>query len=184
MTRRRVVALAPLLLMIALPGAARSQEPAPPTPGPAHDALHQLQGGWEVQVGDDVGGTATGHPRLDGRFLEVELTLNEGPIRHALYTFGFDRRHDEYTVVAMDDTGTYFVTAKGAREGDRVVMYGQDDEPVMTAMGFEKEFVIVLRWYSDNRIGIETLFIDTRTPARTEMPFIEFVLERGEELPD
>jgi hypothetical protein len=63
-------------------------------------------------------------------------------------------------------------------------MYGQDDEPVMTAMGFEKEFVIVLRWYSDNRIGIETLFIDTRTPARTEMPFIEFVLERGEELPD
>ena len=116
---------------------------------------------------------------MGGRFFELELEVDEGPIRHALYTFGYDRRHGEFIVTAMDDTGTYWVTARGDRTGDVVAMRGSDDDPVMSSLGFTKEFVIALHLVTDDRVIIETRFVDTRTPERTEQPFIAFHLRRG-----
>lgn len=129
-------------------------------------------------VGDEVVGSDTSRLRLDDRFLEVEIVAHAGPIEHAIYTFGFDRRHDVYTVVAFDDTGTYWVTAKGTADGGRIAMYGEDEDPVMRALGLDKEFVIVLNVRSDDRVSIKTLFIDTRTPARTERPAFAYDLRR------
>ena len=107
------------------------------------------------------------------------MSLESGPIRRALYAFGFDRRHGEFTVTAMDDTGRYGVTARGVRDDSRIAMYGTDDDPVMTRMGLTKEFVIVLEVQSADRLSIETLFIDNRTPERSEIPFILFELRRA-----
>ena len=154
------------------------QEPDLGAPGPEHDVLRALEGSWFVTVGDEVVGSASADLRLGNRFLEVELVADSGPIRHAVYTFGFDRRHGVYTVVAFDSTGTYWVTAKGEAEGGRIAMYGEDDDPVMRSMGLDKEFVIVLHVHSQDRFSIETLFVDTRTPARTEQPFTAFHLDR------
>jgi len=39
-------------------------------------------------------------------------------------------------------------------------------------MGFEKEFVIEFRFQSANRLYIAIRYIDTRAPARTELPFL------------
>ena len=103
---------------------------------------------------------------------------SDGPIRHAVYTFGFDRRHGIYTVIAMDETGTYWVTAKGAFDGGSIVMYGTDEDPVMRSMGLDNEFVILLHSRTSDRFEIETRFIDTRTPERREMSFLRFDLRR------
>jgi hypothetical protein len=123
-------------------------------------------------------GSAVARPRLDGRFVEFELDIEAEPIQHALYTFGFDQRHGLFTVIAMDNTGSYFVSGKGKRDGSRIPMYGTDDDPVMRSMGFDKEFVIVLDARSADHVRIEIRFIDTRTPARTELPFMAFDLRR------
>ena len=172
-----------LALVLAAPAFVGAQNPEDISlPGPEHAVLASLVGEWQVSAGsasDQPIGSASARLRLEGRFLEVELWLEAGPIRHALYTFGFDRRHGEFTVAAMDDTGTYAVLARGVRDDSRIEMYGVDDDPVMTALGFTKEFVIVLDVRSPKRFSIETLFIDTRTPERTEMPFMSFELRRA-----
>ena len=151
-------------------------------PGPEHEILGALAGDWTVTIASleasGPHGRASARMRLDGRFLEITLAMRAGPVRDVIYTFAFDRRHDEYAVVMMDDAGTYFVTARGTVEGDRIAMYGKDDDPVMSAMGFEKEFAIALTLHSDTHVTLETIFIDTRTPERKEIPFVAFDLRR------
>jgi hypothetical protein len=116
-----------------------AQEPAPPGPGPDHEILLSLLGDWSVSIDGTSVGAARGSSVLDDRFVALEITADRGPIRHAIYTFGFDRRHETYTVIAMDDSGTYWVTASGDRTGQRIAMYGTDEDPVMRSMGLDKE---------------------------------------------
>ena len=187
--RTSINAMLAVAAAIMSPSYATAQESAElALPGPEHDELAALAGEWTLysatpgdidEPAEQVIGTATGRTRMEGRFLEIEFTANSGPIPHGVYTFGFDRRHNHYTVIVMDDTGTYFVTAKGEEEDNgRIAMWGEDDEPVMTAMGFDKEFIIALHLKSADRIVIETIFIDTRTEARTEIPTFAFELRR------
>ena len=145
---------------------------------PAHELLGSLAGGWDVYLDDTAVGEATARLRLGGRFLEIEIASSMGPVRQAIYTFGFDDRHGHYTVIAMDQTGTYWVSAQGVAEGGSIPMYGRDDDPVMKSMGLEKEFVIHLTIISANQITIVTRFIDNRTAVRREIPFLEFELRR------
>ena len=165
-------------VLLAFPHGLLAQDPAQALPGPEHEVLRALVGSWDVHVDDRLAGSATAVSLLDGRFIEVEIVADAGPVRHALYMFGFDRRHAVYTVVAMDDSGTYWVTGKGTRDGMRIPMYGEDEDPVMRSMGLDKEFAIVLHVPSADHVQIETRFIDTRTPERLEMSFITFDLRR------
>jgi hypothetical protein len=170
-----------LLVGIGARGPVRGQELEDVSaPGPEHEVLAWLAGEWTVSVEGRAEpiGRAVGTVRLERRFLEMELWLTAGPIGHAIYTFGFDRRHDVYTVSASDDTGTYVIHAKGARDGNAISMYGTDDDPGMTRMGLTKEFDIVLELIDPDRIAISTLFVDNRTDARTEIPFLRYELWR------
>jgi hypothetical protein len=171
-----VLAAVGLLAVLAAPGA--GQAPPPFSPGPQHELLLGLVGEWTVLIEGRTVGTAVARTRLEGRFVEVAIEADAGPVRNVLYTFGFDDRHDVFTVIAMDDSGTYWVTGKGVRSGDVVPMYGEDDDPVMTEMGLEKEFVIELGLPSADSARIETRLIDTRTPERAELPFLAFELRR------
>ncbi len=160
-------------------------------PGAEHEALATLAGEWTVEASPlmavaggagEARGSAVARMRVDGRFLEIEMAIEGGLIGKTMFVIGYDRRHDHYTVSYMDDTGTYGVHAVGVREGDAVVMYGADD-PVMTSMGFTKEFVIALHFAAEpdsapSEAAIEIRFIDTRTDARPEMPFYRFDLTR------
>lgn len=156
----------------------RAQEPALGFPGPEHDELLTLVGAWEVSIAGEPAGSGMVVPRLGRRFIELELSLDAGPFRNAIYTLGFDSRHEEYTVIAMDDSGTYWVTGRGARDANTVPMYGQDEDPVMRSMGLDKEYVIELRLHSSDRFDLETRLIDTRTPERREIPFLKLELIR------
>ncbi len=147
-------------------------------PGPEHAGLIALTGDWRLYAQGQPNGVATARSRLGGRFVEFELLADAGPIRQAVYTFGYDRRHDRYNVSAMDNTGTYWVVGQGHNVGGRIAMYGKDDDPNMEAMGLKKEFAIVLEVKSENEVSIEVIFIDTRTPERNEIQFLAFDLRR------
>ena len=168
-----------LVLLAAMGGPASAQDTGAGAPGPEHERLAGLVGAWDVRVDGGPAGLAVGRPLLDGRFVEVEVRADRGPVRRALYTFGFDDRHGEFTVLAMDEAGTYWVTARGVREGSRVAMRGSDDDPDMAAMGLEKAFVIELGLPEDGVASIDTRLVDTRTDERPEQPWFGFELHRA-----
>ena len=120
--------------------------------------------------------------RHGGRFLEIETTVDGGPVRQAVHVLGYDLRHGKYTIVLFDNTGTYFVTASSEPDATppRIALYGVDDDPTMKAMGLDKEFAFVVNMESPDRLSIETRFIDTRTQAREEHSFmmLEFMRAR------
>jgi hypothetical protein len=178
-----------LAAALAAPLSAVAQE-VPEELGQAGAVFAGYVGSWDVTVkqpGDDgelvdVGsGSAVARARLGGRFLEIETMLAEGPLEHLLYVLGFDTRHRRYTILAMDNSGTYWVTAAADSTvaPPHIVMYGTDDDPRMTAMGFEKAFAFVWHLASLDRFWLETRWIDTRTEAREEIVFmaLEFVRE-------
>lgn len=159
-------------VVMTLPAAAQESPVVDPVGG-------SLTGDWAVFVDGTEAGTATIRSRLGDRFTEIEFRIADAPISHGIYLLGFDGRHDEHTVVFMDDSDSYWVTARGVREGPRIAMYGTDRDPNMEAMGLTKEFVFVLSLDGPDRFRMETRFIDTRTSARTELPFLTLEFRRA-----
>ena len=160
--------------------------------GQAGAVFAGYEGTWAVTVkqpdsGEMVtrgSGTAAAKTRIGGRFLEIEATIEDGPVSQVLYVLGFDTRHRTYNIIAFDNTGTYFVTAAGdtTSRPPHIVMYGTDDDPAMREMGFDKAFAFVWHLGSLNHFSIQTRWIDTRTPAREEHLFmtLEFTREAKE----
>lgn len=103
----------------------RMLEPLRPTA--EHQVLSQLTGRWTQDITYAMGGppmkatgTVTNRLILGGRFLVSEGTSNNpsgagDPTIDVMSVFGFDRRTSDYTVVAFDTMGTYYVTAAGKR---------------------------------------------------------------------
>ena len=172
--------IAPILLV--------AQGPSSDGLGGAHGRLAAYQGEWVVTLtqpesGASVArgsGTAGARLRLDGRFLEIETSVDGGPVRQTVHMLGYDMRHGKYTIVLFDNTGTYFVTASSEPDATppRIALYGVDDDPTMKAMGLDKEFVFVVNMESPDRFRIETRFIDTRTNAREEHSFMTLEFRR------
>jgi hypothetical protein len=159
-------------------------------PGPAHEELSAYVGPWLVTIrlgaGDsaiDYTGTASNRMAIGNRFLVYEISA-KGAQRalEGMFTIGFDRRHSEYTIQAIDSWGTYFVTARGQKEGTpaSIKLYGTDDDPHMKSLGLTKEFAYVLDLSDGDSFSIEVLMIDTRTEERHEMKMMEYRFTRVE----
>lgn len=157
-------------------------------PGPEHEALAGYAGTWDVTVSMGTGassveylGTAENRMTVGGRFLQVEYQAKtEADATEGIFTVGFDSRHQRYTLIAMDSFGTYFVTSQGQLDDQsgKVRMSGTDDDPVMKAMGYTKEFVHVLDLRKPDEFVVEVWFVDTRTPARKEFKYMEYAFKR------
>ena len=152
-------------------------------PGPVHEVLAALEGDWNVVLsgpgGGDTNGEGSAMTILGERFLVIDFALGElGAAREFRYTLGFDRRHDEHSIVAMDTTGTYFVSARGGEEDGRILMRGTDDDPVMARMGFEKKFVFELELEDEDAFSISTFFVDTRTDQEALMLYGTYAFTR------
>jgi hypothetical protein len=135
------------------PAGAGAQEPTPELmarvmelaqPGPEHAVLTGLAGEWDqtVRIWPEPGaapmeltGRAVNRMILGNRFLESNSTYSIGVPGESLESvslLGFDRRHEEFTLVGLDTQGTYWVTARGTRDDSgTIVMRGTDDEPVI-----------------------------------------------------
>ncbi len=118
---------------------------------------------------------------VGNRFLQIEYQAEgaSGELE-GMFTIGFDGRHDHYALFAVDSFGTYFVSSKGKLDEatGTIRMLGSDDDPMMKAMGLTKEFVHVLDLRGPDKFAIEIHFVDTRTPERREIKFMEFVFTR------
>lgn len=166
------------LIVAGTPMTASAQMPPSPEPGPEHRFIHSLAGGWSVWVDGVESGTAVGRLRMNDLFVELELKVSSGPIEQAIYIVGYDDRNDDFIITALDNTGTYSVSASGRRIERRIALYGVDDDPTFRQMGITKEFAYVLE-LADTEASIEILFIDTRTDEREEIPFLRFELRRS-----
>jgi hypothetical protein len=152
-------------------------------PGPAHARLGRLAGEWDVVMlieGAEVSkGAGRASAILDGRFQVVDFHLDSGPGEGSYrYTLGFDRRHDEYSIVVMDTSGTYFVTARGPEADGIIQMAGTDDDPMMTRMGFEKRFTFGLDLTDNDTFSVLLSYVDTRTAEARQIPYAKYVFTR------
>ena len=138
-------------------------------PGAEHERLGRLAGSWRVhtQVWPQPGaepitipGRARAEMILGGRFLSLHLDSGAGEdAAQAVHVIGFDRRAGEYTILALDTTGTYWVSARGAAgaEESRIVMSGSDYDPI-----FEQEqlYDMVLTMTDEDHFTFEVVFKD------------------------
>jgi Protein of unknown function (DUF1579) len=157
-------------------------------PGPEHETMAKYAGRWNVELKMGAGanaakfaGAAEAITLVGKRFLQVSYaTKGAGGSSDGVLTLGFDRRHGEHTIIAMDDMGTYSVQSRGKADAKtgKIRMRGTDDDPVMKAMGYTKEFVHQLEWKSDDAFSIEVFFVDTRTPERKELKAMEYAFMR------
>jgi hypothetical protein len=194
LTSKHMALLAGTLITVAAMGTALHGQDEPPSraelieqsrPGPEHERLAALEGNWEVVErpavpgAEESLGTAQGSAILDGRFLVLDFTLDSvSGARSFRYTLGYDRRHDEYSIVVMDTSGTYFVTARGAEVDGLIHMSGVDDDPMMARMGFEKKFVFGIDFEDKNTFSVTLFFVDTRTAEEKLMPYTTFTFMR------
>jgi hypothetical protein len=192
----RCCSLLGCLLLAPLAGAQEAKQPPSPQdllaktrPGPEHARLAALDGDWRITITMGGGpqqavwrGEAAAKPIVGRRFLEITYKAEgAGEPAEGVLLLGFDRRHGEYTLVALDQWGTYWVTARGKpTEGSPVIkMYGRDDDPMMKAMGLTKEFAFALDLTDAAHPKLAALMIDTRTPERKELKLVEYAFERA-----
>ena len=157
-------------------------------PGLEHEAFARYVGTWDLTVNMGSGasaikyqGAADSRMTVGGRFLQVEYQAKgEADATEGLFTLGFDSRHQRHTLIAMDSFGTYFVTSQGQRDAKsgKIRMSGADDDPVMKALGYTKEFVHVLDLRGPEEFVIEVWFVDTRTAARKEFKYMDYTFKR------
>ena len=141
-------------------------------PGPEHARLAALAGDWtlEVRMWPAPGaepmvsaGTARNRMILGDRFLEIRGNGGEGAMHvESLLLLGFDRRTSEYTIVALDTWGTYYVTAAGAADpAGRLVLEGVNDDPIS---GARETYQMIFRPVDAETFVHEIVFTD---PAHT-----------------
>lgn len=116
-----------------------------------HARLSELAGPWNVTTrfwmdpgaeASVAAGTGRGAMILGGRFASVETEIKGSIDLQTLTILGFDRRTSEYTLVAYDTLGTYYVTAAGPYDAERraVVMRGSYAQP---PTGREQKYAFV-----------------------------------------
>lgn len=138
-------------------------------PGPEHDRLATLEGTWDVEVTmwPEPGAEPVQLPTtvmeskmiLGGRFLQQRGTAGSGEEAvETLSLIGFDRRNDLYNLMAMDTSGTYWVTASGkAVDEDTIVLSGTDWDGII---GHEQQYDFVLRWEDEDTLVTQIIFKD------------------------
>ncbi len=159
-------------------------------PGEEHALIATLAGEWSQVIrlqpahGAEIltfEGTSTNRMVLGGRFLMIESTLRvPGAEAASLGFLGFDRRTEEFTLLSMDEVGTYWVTGRGtADESGRVItMSGEDYDPIMD---HTQEYDFVYRLIDDDKFVFEIWFKDDlHTQGGDPLKMIEITSTRAE----
>ena len=156
-------------------------------PGEEHAQLAAMEGTWETETliwsepdAEPIRATGRTEARmvLGGRFLVQTGTYPEAPTPvEVMSIIGFDRRSDEYTMIALDNTGTFWVSGQGpmnARENE-AVLSGVDYDPISEA---EQNYDFVLRWVDNDTFVSQVMFMEgTASPSGTVM--VETTLRRS-----
>ena len=138
-------------------------------PGEEHGVLERMVGEWNQTArlqgvpgmdATETKGTVSAKFILGGRFLQQ---VTKGQFMDMPWDgvsfFGFDRRHEVYTLVGFDTLGTYYITAEGTYNdaAETLTLSGSDNDPVM---GVVKEFTYVITFLDDGSFTTELSFSD------------------------
>ena len=133
-------------------------------PGPEHELLARYAGEWTLEASLAMApgaepftekGTARMHPILGGRFLQIDVEGGfQGMPYESMTLLGFDRRYGDWTLLAFDTFGTYYVTAKGKRGEDGIVRVDGRDEDLMGP----QVYTFVVEFVSDDELVVSTDF--------------------------
>ena len=138
-------------------------------PGPEHERLAEMQGAWDVEMrlwpepGAEpmtTTGTMEGEMIVGGRFLLLTTDIaGTEATQEQIWIVGFDRRADEYTIMGMDVSGTYWVTARGpaGEDGSHAVLSGEDYDAIFDGVQL---YDFVLSWPDDDTFVVEIIFKD------------------------
>lgn len=196
MTRLRITLMLLLLSVVASTASAQSQ-PTPAElqtlldslrPTAEHKDLAQLEGRWTLEGTFLMGGppmkttgSVTNRMILDGRFLVSEGTSNNpagfgDPTIGLMSVYGFDRRTSDFTIVAFDTMGTYYVTAAGKKAADgKVVMTGETLEHEGGA-ALTRKYDMTLKIIDANTYVTEVIF---KFPGRPDQTVVSMTHRRA-----
>lgn len=153
-------------------------------PGPQHAHVAALAGEWTARTSYTMSPDAppmTGEYQvtnvmiLGGRFLETRSKGDfMGQPFENLMIFGYDRRHEEFTIVGFDTMGTYSVAGQGGRDEKTGVikMKGTTHDP---KLGATERYSFVIRDVSADSYTIQIWFTK---PDGGEMMVVESVARR------
>ncbi|MBD3333610.1 DUF1579 domain-containing protein [candidate division GN15 bacterium] len=160
-------------------------------PGPEHEHLAKLVGEWtsvttfRMQPGDDptnVEGTCHNEMVLEGRFLQSRGRASTPQMEaKSMVMFGYDRMMEEYTLVAFDTWGTYYITAAGQydEESKSIRLYGEEYDPIMD---FTQEYYFKLTFVDEDTFVEELYFTDeVMTKGLGEFKMVETTYTRVKE---
>lgn len=139
------------------------------SPGPEHERLAAMEGAWDIEVkmwpqrGAEpmtMHGTVEARMILGGRFLLWTSDVSDvDQMGEQMSILGFDRRSGDYTLIGLDTSGTYWVTARGPANasGDEAVLSGEDYDAIFEGTQL---YDFVLRWPDDDTFRTEIIFKD------------------------
>jgi hypothetical protein len=107
---------------------------------------------------------------LGGRFrLSRAASEFMGSRTESMSMLGFDRRHEEFTLVSFDTAGTYWVSAQGPYDAETRTarMHGTDDDPIG---GVVQDYDFVMTLVDDDTLRFEIWFND-EAHAKDGKPF-------------
>jgi len=139
-------------------------------PGKEHkEILAAMEGSWDVTVKAwstpggkpmQFRGSSTSKRILGGMFLQQDTTSQMGGMTvSSMSIVGFDRRSQNFTLVAFDSMGTYPVTAAGPYDPktQTITMYGEDWDPIMRVT---QKYNFIMRLKSKDEFVTEIVFLD------------------------
>jgi hypothetical protein len=203
-TTRRAAAILLAIAWVAIPaGRALSQQPTPEQrrewmaqhqqaaqPGPEHERLAGMAGSWDVELtmwpapGAEpmkTTGTMRAETILGDRFLVQTMDVADtDPAGEQMSMIGFDRRSNEYIVIGLDSSGTYWVTARGPADesGDRAVLSGEDYDAIVDGVQL---YDFVLSWPDEDTFVVEIIFKDEiHTGGGPPFKMVEVVSRRAQ----
>jgi len=136
-------------------------------PGPEHEVLAKFEGEWNAAMkmwpmagAEPMTATlsSTNESVLGGRFMKMvgKGMLMGMPLENVSY-YGYDRRHEVYTLVGMDTMGTYYITAEGSYDAasKTLTLSGSDEDPVA---GITQVYDMVFTFVDDNSFTMGLIF--------------------------
>ncbi|KXK56339.1 MAG: DUF1579 family protein [Chlorobi bacterium] len=135
-------------------------------PGPGHEILKQMLGSWDQKMivtmmpgmpPMEGTGTAENAMILGGRYVEGNgvITAMGMTAKTKMFT-GYDNRRSKYFLFAIDELGTYAVTAEGDYDAAKRTwtFHGVEDDGKQTM-----KFKIITQMVNDNEMTSEIVFI-------------------------
>lgn len=138
-------------------------------PGREHRYLESLSGTWNVTASWNVPGRpprqlkgrAENQLILGGRYLQSEIFLADGQSEiSGRLTYGYDDRKSRFSLVAMNDVMSYYVSSWGTYDPIKrsFLFHGKERDEVS---GYAVTYRQLLRVESDDRHVLQ-LFLDTK----------------------